>query len=604
MYSIRSITLAAAIAAVVAVSGCSQSSDSSAGKASASAPPPASAAPATQRKNPLITKSDLPFQAPPFDKIRDSDYAPAFAKGMNEQLAEIDKIANNPAKPTFGNTLVALEQSGQTLHRVEMVFNDVFAANSDKALNKVNEEMAPKLAAHQDAIYLNEKLFKRIQTLYNERDSLKLDPASARLLTWYYDDFVHHGAKLSADDQSRLKALNEQESKLTSQFVNKLLAATKAGALIVDDKSKLAGLSQGEIAAAAEAAKTRGLTGKWVIPLQNTTQQPALAELTDRAVRKQLFENSYMRTERGGPNDTRNTIAELAKVRAEKAKLLGYPNYAAWKLEDQMAKNPRTVLKFVDALVPPTMAKARHEAHELQGLIDKSGKHFKLQAWDWEFYAEKLRKAKYDLDQDQVKPYFELHNVLKNGVFYAAHELYGLTFKRRKDIPVYNPDVMVYEVFDADGKPLGLFYADYFKRDNKQGGAWMDNLVGQSKLLGTKPVIYNVCNFTKPAPGQPALISFDDVTTMFHEFGHALHGFLSDRSTRACPAPTCRATSSSSRRSSTSTGPATRRCSSTTRSTTRPASRCPRRWWPSCARQPSSTRATRWASCCRPRCWT
>jgi peptidyl-dipeptidase Dcp len=529
MYSIRSITLAAAIAAVVAVSGCSQSSDSSASKASASAPPPASAAPATQRKNPLITKSDLPFQAPPFDKIRDSDYAPAFAKGMSDQLAEIDKIANNPAKPTFDNTLVALEKSGQTLHRVEMVFNDVFSANSDKALNKVNEEMAPKLAAHQDAIYLNEKLFKRIQTLYNERDSLKLDPASARLLTWYYDDFVHHGAKLSADDQSRLKSLNEQESKLTSQFVNKLLAATKAGALIVDDKSKLAGLSQGEIDAAAEAAKARGLTGKWVIPLQNTTQQPALAELTDRAVRKQLFENSYMRTERGGPNDTRQTIAELAKVRAEKAKLLGYPNYAAWKLEDQMAKNPKTVLKFVDALVPPTMAKARHEAHELQGLIDKSGKHFKLKPWDWEFYAEKLRKAKFDLDQDQVKPYFELHNVLKNGVFYAAHELYGLTFKRRKDIPVYNPDVMVYEVFDKGGKPLGLFYADYFKRDNKQGGAWMDNLVGQSRLLGTKPVIYNVCNFTKPAPGQPALISFDDVTTMFHEFGHALHGFLSDR---------------------------------------------------------------------------
>ena len=529
MYRIRSITLSAAVAAVVALAGCSPSSQPSGSQASSSAPAAAASAPAMKRENPLLAKSDLPFQAPPFDKIRDSDYAPAFAKGMSEQLAEIDTIADNPAKPTFDNTLVALEKTGQTLHRVEMVFNDVFAANSDDALNKVNEAMAPKLAAHQDAIYLNSKLFDRIQTLYDQRASLKLDPESARLLTWYYNDFVHHGAKLSDADKAKLKALNERESRLSSQFVNKLLAATKAGALVVDDKAKLDGLSPGEIDAAAQAAKARGLDGKWVLPLQNTTQQPALAELTDRAVRKQLFENSYMRTEHGGPNDTRKTIAELAKVRAEKAKLLGYPDYAAWKLTNQMAKTPATVLKFVRALVPPTMAKARHEAHELQGLIDKSGKHFKLQAWDWEFYAEKLRKAKYDLDQNQVKPYFELHKVLKDGVFYAAHELYGLTFKRRHDIPVYNPDVMVYEVFDADGKPLGLFYADYFKRDNKQGGAWMDNLVGQSKLLGTKPVIYNVCNFTKPAPGQPALISFDDVTTMFHEFGHALHGFLSDR---------------------------------------------------------------------------
>ncbi|GAB3029140.1 peptidyl-dipeptidase Dcp [Oleiagrimonas citrea] len=532
MYSMRTITLAAAIAAVVAVTGCSQSSspsDKAAAGSQASAPAPTGSAPAKTRENPLLTKSDLPFQAPPFDKIKDSDFAPAFEQGMKEQLAEVQKIADNPAKPTFDNTLVAMEKSGQTLNRVQMDFNALFSANSDDALSKVNEDMAPKLAAHSDAIYLNDKLFQRIQTLYNERDSLKLDPESERLLEWYYNDFVHHGAKLSDADKVKLKSLNEQASKLESQFVNKLLAATKAGALVVDDKSKLDGLSKGEIAAAAQAAKARGLTGKWVLPLQNTTQQPALAELTNRDVRHQLFENSYMRTEKGGPNDTRKTIAELAKVRAEKAKLLGYPNFAAWKLEDQMAKTPDAVLKFVRALVPPTMAKARHEAGELQSMIDKSGKHFKLQAWDWEFYAEKLRKAKYDLDQNQVKPYFEVDNVLKNGVFYAAHELYGLTFKERKDIPVYNPDVKVFEVFDKDGKPLGLFYADYFKRDNKQGGAWMDNLVGQSKLLGTKPVIYNVCNFTKPAPGQPALISWDDVTTMFHEFGHALHGFFASQ---------------------------------------------------------------------------
>lgn len=481
-----------------------------------------------KRENPLLTKSDLPFQAPPFDKIKDSDFEPAFEQGMADQLDQVKAIANNPAKPTFDNTLVALEKSGRTLHRVERDFNALFSANTDDALNKVNADMATKLAAHSDAIYLNDKLFDRIQTLYNARDSLHLDPESARLLEWYYNDFVHHGAKLSVADKVRLKALNEQASRLSSQFVNKLLAATKAGALVVDDRSKLDGMTDGEIAAAAQVAKERGLDGKWVIALQNTTQQPALAELTDRDVRHALFEHSWMRTEKGGPNDTRATIAQLAKVRAEKAKLLGYPNFAAWKLQDQMAKTPRAVLDFVHALVPPTMAKARHEAGELQSIIDKSGKHFKLKAWDWEFYANKLRKARYDLDQDQVKPYFELDNVLKNGVFYAAHELYGLTFKPRKDIPVYNPDVKVFEVFDKDGKPLGLFYADYFKRDNKQGGAWMDNLVGQSKLLGTQPVIYNVCNFTKPAPGQPALISFDDVTTMFHEFGHALHGFFAN----------------------------------------------------------------------------
>uniref|UniRef100_UPI00260C0850 peptidyl-dipeptidase Dcp n=1 Tax=Oleiagrimonas sp. TaxID=2010330 RepID=UPI00260C0850 len=470
----------------------------------------------------------LPFQAPPFDQIKDSDFEPAFKQGMADQLQQVQKIADNPAKPTFDNTLVALEKSGQTLHRVEMDFNALFSANSDPALNKVNEEMSTRLAAHSDAIYLNDKLFQRIKTLYDERNSLKLDPESARLLEWYYNGFVHHGAQLSVADKTKLKSLNEKASRLRSQFVNKLLAATKAGALVVDDKAKLDGLSEGEIAAAAQAAKDRGLDGKWVIPLQNTTQQPALAELTHRDVRHELFEHSWNRTEKGGPNDTRATIAQLAKVRAEKAKLLGYPNFAAWKLEDQMAKTPKTVLDFVHALVPPTMAKARHEAGQLQSMIDKSGKHFKLQAWDWEFYANKLRKAKFNLDQDQVKPYFELDNVLKNGVFYAAHELYGLTFKARKDIPVYNPDVKVFEVFDKDGKPLGLFYADYFKRDNKQGGAWMDNLVGQSTLLGTKPVIYNVCNFTKPAPGQPALISFDDVTTMFHEFGHALNGFFAN----------------------------------------------------------------------------
>jgi peptidyl-dipeptidase Dcp len=323
--------------------------------------------------------------------------------------------------------------------------------------------------------------------------------------------------------------INKQLSTLETLFENKLLAGTKAGALVVDDKSKLAGLSDGALAAAAQAAETRGLKGKFVIPLQNTTQQPLLQSLSDRVTRQELFEHSWTRTEKGDANDTRDTISTIAQLRAQKAALLGFPNWAAYVLDDQMAKNPAGVETFLSKLVPAATAKARGEAKDIQAVINKSGKHFKLAPWDWELYAEQVRKAKYDLDENQVKPYFELNNVLENGVFYAANQLYGLTFKERKDIPVYQPDVRVFEVIEKDGSTLGLMYFDYFKRDSKSGGAWMDSFVGQSKLLGTKPVIYNVANFTKPAPGQPALISFDDVTTMFHEFGHALHGLFADQ---------------------------------------------------------------------------
>ncbi|HEX6549165.1 MAG TPA: peptidyl-dipeptidase Dcp [Gammaproteobacteria bacterium] len=480
------------------------------------------------RTNPFMAPSTLPFQAPAFNKIKDSDFKPAIEAGMKLQLEEVEKIANNPAAPTFENTLAALEKSGQLLTRVSTVFNLLTGANTDPALQKIQGEVAPELAAHQDAIYLNTKLFKRIQAVYDQRDKLKLDPESRRLLEYDYQEFVLAGAKLSTRDKTRLKKLNEEEATLTTQFINKLLAGTKAGALVVDDKAKLAGLSDGEIDAAAQAAKDRGLKGKWVIPLQNTTQQPALQELTDRATREQLFKASWLRTEHGDKNDTRSTIARIAKLRAEKAKLLGYPDYAAWKLQDQMAKTPERALKFMDDLVPAATARASAEAKDIQDMIEKDGKHFKVQPWDWELYSEKVRKAKYDLDEDQIKPYFELNNVLENGVFYAAHQLYGLTFKELHDLPVWQPDVRVFEVFDKDGSPLALFYCDYFKRDNKSGGAWMDNLVYQSKLLGLKPVVYNVANFTKPAPGQPALLSFDDVVTMFHEFGHALHGMFAD----------------------------------------------------------------------------
>ncbi|MHB1020827.1 MAG: peptidyl-dipeptidase Dcp [Acidobacteriaceae bacterium] len=477
--------------------------------------------------NPFYAPSTLPFQAPPFDKIKDSDYQPAIEAGMAQQLKEVEAIANNPAPPTFDNTFVALEKSGQLFNRVMAVFNGVTGANTDPALQKVQEIEAPKLAALNDAIYLNSKLFHRVSTLYNERHSLKLDAESLRLAEYYYKEFVHAGANLSDANKAKLKKINEEESTLSNAFINKLLAATKDAAYVTTNKASLGGLSNAQIAAATLAAKSRKLEG-WALPLQNTTQQPDLAELSDRATRKALFEDSWNRAERGGPYDTRETIARLAQLRAEKAHLLGFPNYAAWKLEDQMAKTPEAALKFMNALVPATTAKAASEEKEIQAVIDAQHGGFQVQPWDWNYYAEQVRKAKYDLDESQVKPYFELNNVLENGVFYAAHQLYGITFKERKDIPVYNPDVRVFEVFDTNGKPLALWYCDYFKRDNKNGGAWMDNFVGQSKLLGTLPVVYNVANFAKPAPGEPALISFTDVTTMFHEFGHALHGMFAD----------------------------------------------------------------------------
>ena len=477
--------------------------------------------------NPFYAPSTLPFHAPPFDKIKDEDYQPAIEAGMVEQLSEIQAIADNPAAATFDNTIVAMEKAGQLFQRAMAAFRAVAGANTNPVLQKVRTAEAPKLAAQRDAIYLNANLFARVASLYQQRATLKLDPESLRLLEVTYDMFVRSGANLSEADKTKLKKLNEEISTLSNAFSTKLLAATKDGAYLTTDKSALAGLSDAQIAAAAQAAQSRKQEG-YVLPLQNTTQQPDLASLSVRATREALFQKSWDRTERSDANDTRDDIAHLAQLRARRAQLLGYPNHAAWKLGDQMAKTPEAALKFMDALVPGATAKAASEGKDIQDVIDAQKGGFTLQPWDWNFYSEQVRKAKYDLNDAEVKPYFELNNVLENGVFYAANQLYGITFKERKDIPVYHPDVRVFEVSDANGKPLALFYCDYFKRDNKNGGAWMDSLVEQSKLLGTLPVVFNVANLPKPTAGEPALISFTDVTTMFHEFGHALNGMFAN----------------------------------------------------------------------------
>jgi peptidyl-dipeptidase Dcp len=478
-------------------------------------------------ENPFYAESALPYHAPPFDRIKDTDYQPALEAGMAAQIKEVEAIANDPAAPTFENTLVALEKSGRLYARVAEVFDGVSQANTNPTLDKVDEIESPKRAAHDDAIFLNEKLFARVEAIHAQLDKLGLDAESRRLVEIYYAKFVHAGAKLSPEDKAKLRKLNEEESTLQNSFRTKLLAATKEAAFTTKDKAALKGLTDAEIAAAMEAAKGRKIEG-YLLPMQNTTQQPVLASLANRATRQAIFEDSWNRAERGGTNDTRETILRLAKLRAEKAHLLGYANYAAWNLEDQMAKTPDAAVKFLDALVPASTANAVAEGKQIQSVIDAQKGGFQLQPWDWEFYSEQVRRAKYDIDEAQVKPYFELNNVLQNGVFYAANQLYGITFKERKDIPVYAADVRLFEVFDANGEPLALAYFDYFKRDNKGGGAWMSNFVDQSKLLGTLPVIYNVANFAKPAAGEPALISFDDVTTMFHEFGHGLHGIFSN----------------------------------------------------------------------------
>lgn len=472
--------------------------------------------------NPFANESSLPYFAPQFDKIKNSDFKPAILEGMRTQLLEIEDISNNSASPTFENTLVALEKSGQLLKRTLPVFSLLSGANSDSTLLQLQEEIAPLLAEHEDAIYMNSKLFERVKIIYNQISSLKLDVESTRLVHYYHDKFIAQGANLEGKDKQILQNYNKELATLGAQFSNRLLEAANANALQITDKSELAGLSEAELNAYKKG-------NKWIIPLQNTTQQPDLMNLENRKTREKLFQASWSRNEKGDANDTREIILKIVGLRAKKAKLLGFKNFAEWTLQDQMAKTPNNVDNFLAQLRVPAVAKAQVEAQEIQAMITKTKDTFQLAAYDWDRYAEMVRKEKYNLDDKEVRPYFDLNNVLEKGVFFAAKKLYGITFKERKDLPVYQEDVRVFEVYNEDGSTVGLFYGDFFKRTNKNGGAWMDNLVGQSHLLNKKPVVYNVCNFTKPAKGQPALISFDDVTTLFHEFGHALHGLFANQ---------------------------------------------------------------------------
>lgn len=479
--------------------------------------------------NPFSQPSPLPFQAPPFDRITEADYRPALEEGMRQKREEVERIANSAEPPTFANTYQALEQCGLMLRRVESVFNAMTSANTSDLLQQLDEEMSPRLTALEDDIRLNNQLFARLDSVYQQRQSLGLDDESLRLVEVTWQAFQLAGASLSDDTKAQLKVLNQQAATLTTQFTNKLLAATKAGGLAVNDAAALAGLSEAELSAAAAAAQEKGLQPQWLLVLQNTTQQPALQSLSNRDTREALFSAAWQRAEKGDGNDTRAPIANLASIRARQAQLLGFASYADWKLQDQTASTPQAALDFMRAIVPAATARANREAADIQAVIDQQQGGFRLQPWDWLFYAEQVRKANYDLDENQIKPYLELNNVLENGVFWAATQLYGITFKARSDIPVYHPDVRVYEILDVDGEPMALFYTDYFKRDNKGGGAWMGNFVEQSTLLGTKPVIYNVCNYPKPPEGQPALLAWDDVITLFHEFGHTLHGLFAEQ---------------------------------------------------------------------------
>jgi peptidyl-dipeptidase Dcp len=487
-----------------------------------------SPSPSTAGANPFLVESTLPYHAPPFDKIKDEHFAPAIEAGMREQLKEVDAVANNSEKPTFENTIVGLERTGRLLDRVERTFSNLNACNTNPAMQKIEKEMAPKLSAHRDAIHLNGKLFARVQELYNNREKLGLDPESAYLLERYYKDFVRAGAKLSDPDKEKLKKINAELARLQTDFEQNVLKEKNASSLVVDRKEDLAGLSDNQMASVTAAAKAEHKEGKFVIQLQNTTGQPLLGSLKNRPLRQRIMDASLARNSKGGEFDTRKVVLRTAQLRAERAKLLGYENHAAYQLDDQTAHDVPTVNKLLGDLAPSAVANAKLEASDMQKIVDQQTGGFKISSWDWDFYSEQVRKARYAFDESELRPYYELNHVILDGVFYAANKEYGLTFKERHDIPVYQPDVRVFEVYDRDGKPLALFLGDYYARPSKRGGAWMNAYVQQSGLFGTKPVVANHLNIPKPPPGEPTLLTHDEVRTAFHEFGHALHGMFSN----------------------------------------------------------------------------
>ena len=477
--------------------------------------------------NPLLPESTLPYHLPPFAQIKNEHFAPAFAQGMAEELQEIAALTANPAAPTLENTVVALERSGATLKRATGVFGILTGADTNPTLQQLEREMAGKFAAHRDAIRLNPALFARLQTLYTARASLALDPESDRLLDRYYKDFVRGGAKLGEADKTKLRALNAELAKLSTEFSQRVLAEINASLVFVATREELAGLPDAAIAAAAAAAKTAGRDGQFALGLTNPSGQPPLTLLTNRAVRERLMQASLARGSRGGEFDTRATVAALARLRAERAQLLGYATHAALQLEEQTARTVDTVNRLLTQLAAPAVANARKEAADMQAIVDRENGGFTVAACDWDLYSEKVRQARYAFDESQLRPYYELRRVLVDGVFYAATKLYGITFQERPDLKGYHPDMLTFEVFNADGSPLALFLGDFYARPTKRGGAWANAYVPQSGLLGTKPVIGNHLNIPHPPAGEPTLLTHDEVNTLFHEFGHALHGMFS-----------------------------------------------------------------------------
>ena len=479
-------------------------------------------------QNPFYTESSLYMKYPKFDEIKNENYTPAFEKGMADHMAEIDAIAERADSPTLENTIIAMEKSGALLDRVATVFFALISANTNDEMEKIRSEMAPKLSAHSDQILLNGKLFHRVKTIYEQRDQLGLDAESKRLVEKYYTDFIRSGANLSNEEKESLKKINGEMAVLLATFSQNVLKEVNALAVVVDSKDELDGLSDAAIEAAANEAKSRELDGKYVITLRNTSGQPPMASLTNRALRERIHKTSLSRGSRGGDFDNREILANVIKLRAERAQLMGYNNHAAYSLENQTAQTPKAVNERLSSLAPKAVANANKEATDLQKMIDTEDGSFKLASWDWDFYTEKVRADRYNFDASQLKPYFEMDNVLQNGVFYTATQLFGITFKERFDLPVYQEDIRVFQVFNEDGSVLALFIFDGYARSSKRGGAWMNAYVSQSKLKGNKPVIANHMNVVKPPKGEPTLMSFDEVITTFHEFGHALHGMFSD----------------------------------------------------------------------------